>query len=171
MDTFFTELTVLFEQICERHFNTDNLILVQSLSVRAQECLDVMRPLYVRIENLVLAQVCPPNRVEGTALLDIGLVICHLQQYVFHFNELLSQMGSCLVGADQHEHVPEVVRCLGECGRPAFMISQDQMEGLLELGFSFTRIAEIIGVSERTIRRQRIMFGLPVGADRYSIAR
>ena len=62
-------------------------------------------------------------------------------------------MESCLVGADQREHV----RYLGERGRPAFMISQDQMEGLLELGF---RIADIIGVSERTIRRRQIMLGL-----------
>ena len=66
------------------------------------------------------------------------------------------------------KHVPELVRCLGECGRPAFAISQDQLEWLLELGFSFTRIAEIIGVLERTVRRHLRMYGLTIDMDRYS---
>ena len=69
---------------------------------------------------------------------DIALIIGHLQQYALHFNE------HKWTAVQTRKHVPEVVRCLGKCGRPAFAISQDQLEGLLELGFSFTRIAEVV---------------------------
>ena len=41
------------------------------------------------------------------------------------------------------------------------------MEALIEAGFNFRQMATIIGVSERTIRRRREFFGLPVG-DNFS---
>ncbi len=40
-------------------------------------------------------------------------------------------------------------------GRPAFFISYEQVEGLVSLGFSWKRIAELLGVSDRTLRRWR----------------
>ena len=48
-------------------------------------------------------------------------------------------------------------------GRPAYIISKVQLETLIELGFDYNTIARMLGVSERTILRRRVEFGLPVG--------
>ena len=48
-------------------------------------------------------------------------------------------------------------------GRPAYIISKAQLETLIELGFNYSAIARMLGVSERTILRRRVEFGLPVG--------
>ena len=56
----------------------------------------------------------------------------------------------------------------GSRGRPAYAIHEEELQSLIELGFSFHQIAVMLGVSERTIRRRRELFGLPIGADCYS---
>ena len=47
-----------------------------------------------------------------------------------------------------------------ECGRPAFDISAELLEDLLGLGFSHTKIAEMLGVSHWTISRSIKAYGL-----------
>ena len=47
-----------------------------------------------------------------------------------------------------------------ECGRPAFDISAELLEDLLGLGFSHTKIAEMLGVSHWTIPRRIKAYGL-----------
>ncbi len=49
----------------------------------------------------------------------------------------------------------------GSRGRPRLVIPQEQLEGLRSLGFSWTGIAKMLGVSERTIRRRRATFNMP----------
>lgn len=64
---------------------------------------------------------------------------------------------------------PVMQPCYMRQGRPQYDIKED-LESLLELGFNFRQIAEIIGVSERTVRQQRMFFGLPVGNNYSSIS-
>jgi hypothetical protein len=52
-------------------------------------------------------------------------------------------------------------------GRPRFDIEQDQLEYLLDLRFTCSHIATLLGVSLRTIRRRMEEFGISV-RDRYS---
>ena len=54
------------------------------------------------------------------------------------------------------------LRC-GAAGRPSFLISKAQLETLIEMGFSYSTIARMFGVSERTILRRRIEYDLLVG--------
>lgn len=61
---------------------------------------------------------------------------------------------------------PVTQLCYMRQGRPPYDIKED-LESLLELGFNFQQIAEIFGVSKRTVRRRRMFFGLPVG-NKYS---
>eukprot|EP00112_Aurelia_sp_Birch-Aquarium-sp1_P022765 Seg6529.2 transcript_id=Seg6529.2/GoldUCD/mRNA.D3Y31 product="hypothetical protein" protein_id=Seg6529.2/GoldUCD/D3Y31 len=51
----------------------------------------------------------------------------------------------------------------GTSGRPAYRISYDQVDGLVSLGFTWKRIAELLCVSERTLRRWRqdFVFDVP----------
>ena len=45
-------------------------------------------------------------------------------------------------------------------GRPAYSITKEQIEELRETGLTWCSIAELLGVSERTLQRRRIEFGI-----------
>ena len=53
-------------------------------------------------------------------------------------------------------------------GRPRYAIQEDQLQLLREIGFSWTDIARLIGVSVRTIFNRRIAFDMPTGDEAYS---
>ena len=48
----------------------------------------------------------------------------------------------------------------GMQGRPSFSIHRSQLEYLRQLNFSWTEIADLVGVSCMTIYRRRIEFGM-----------
>ncbi len=62
------------------------------------------------------------------------------------------------------------VQCVidGSLGRPSFKIPVEQLQYLIENGFSVPELAEIIGVSIRTVRRRMSDFGLSIRAQ-YSL--
>ena len=45
-------------------------------------------------------------------------------------------------------------------GRPKLLIPKEQLEGLRSLGFSWSSVAEMLGVSEKTPRRRRDAYGI-----------
>ena len=51
----------------------------------------------------------------------------------------------------------------GDPGRPSFLISKPLIEALIDLGFTYSKMAKILGVSERTLLRRRQDFNLPIG--------
>ena len=53
------------------------------------------------------------------------------------------------------EATPDIQR-----GRPTLAISSSQLEGLISLGFTYRRMAEIMGISEATLLRRRRELGL-----------
>ena len=54
----------------------------------------------------------------------------------------------------------------GRAGRPAFLITEEQIRGLREgADFRWSDIARILGVSTRTLSRHRQGFGMPVGQE------
>ena len=64
-----------------------------------------------------------------------------------------------------HENasIPVTVMISDGRGRPFYFISKDQIEALMEFGYTYTKIVTMFGVSERTLLRRRIEFGLPIG--------
>ena len=53
-----------------------------------------------------------------------------------------------------------------EVGRPRLALAREQLETLHgEAGFQWADVARILNISERTICRRRLEFGLPVGRD------
>ena len=57
----------------------------------------------------------------------------------------------------------------GGKGRPRLAIPQEQLEGLHSLGFSWTGIAKMLGVSERTIRRRVEALDIPTTGHAFSL--
>ena len=104
------------------------------------------------------------GETEVRILMDLSVVIRYIQQQSSHYSDIASTASSGLVRI-RSEQTPEV-RHRGQRGRPPFVISLDQLEALIELGLSMRRIASVL---ERTVRRRREMYGLPIGRDRYSL--
>lgn len=53
-------------------------------------------------------------------------------------------------------------------GRPKFLIPERQLAGLRALNFTWKAIAEMLGVSEKTVRRRRMESSLPVCENNFS---
>ena len=75
----------------------------------------------------------------------------------------------------QNDFDDETGGCVGLCttisngrpGRPRCAVSEDQLQHLLEIGFSANNIVSMLGISVRTIRRRMDDIGLHV-SDFYS---
>ena len=83
--------------------------------------------------------------------------------------QLLGTMRSMYQYSDDSENAQRTTfyRSETRVGRPRFDILQDQLEYLLDLRFTCSHIATLLGVSLRTIRRRMDEFGIAV-RDRYS---
>ena len=90
------------------------------------------------------------------AIIEIQKVICNLEERINKFEENELHFV-CPTNAEN-----------GGKGRPKLVIPQEQLEGLRSLGFSWTGIAKMLGVSERTIRRRREAFGIPTTGQAFS---
>ena len=152
LDSFWLRVISIFSQL-ERHYNTDDLCLAEQLVLRGEECTSVLRAIYGRI-----CEVLPGSGI----LHDILFVIGELQNYCMHYSEWIFR--------DERDHprLPIQPECPVQhsCspGRPSYVLQRADLEALIDFGFS---LATILGVSERTIRRRRELFGLPVG-DNFS---
>ena len=62
------------------------------------------------------------------------------------------------------DHHPPPVTYSGRAGRPRFMIPSEQLFFLIENNFTAPQMAEMIGVSLRTIHRRMSDYGLSIGS-------
>ena len=80
------------------------------------------------------------------------------------FSDVLSALQQCLATASFSPITVAKNVCArlksGEPGKPAFDIPAELLEDLLGLGFTYTRIAEMLGVSRWTITRRVKDYGL-----------
>ena len=127
----------------------------------------MLRVVYARVDEHVnsLGLDVHSGATEMQLMLDLMEVIVYLQVYARHYDEIVCATEASVMGWGG---VPCPVRQPGQRGRPLFSIPLEQLEALLDLGFSMNNIAILLGVSERTVRCRREMYGLPIGRDRYT---
>lgn len=116
-----------------------------------------------RVEDVQRSQLSSLSfRAECTSVLqDLRHLSSILHEYVHLYGENALQIEDSFNCCDRS--IQLLVSRNGFRGRPAYIISKVQLETLVELGFNYHTIARILGVSERTILRRRVEFGLPVG--------
>ena len=165
LDAFWDELSTLCSQL-ERHFTTDNIDLAERLVCQCNAALELLRVVYGRVDESIHTAGLDihSGATEMRIMLDLMVVIRFLQQQSLHFADVASTIDFRISRRDVS---PEVSHTY-QRGRPPFIILLDQLEALIELGLNMRCIASILGVSERTVRRRREMYGLPIGRDRYS---
>ena len=116
-----------------------------------------------RVEDVQHSQLSSLSfRAEcNTVLQDLHQLSSILHGYVHLYSENAVQIEDSFNCSDRS--IQLLVSRNGFRGRPAYIISKVQLETLIELGFDYNTIARMLGVSERTILRRRVEFGLPVG--------
>lgn len=151
LDSFLEYLLGLSSQL-HRHYNTDDLNLAENLLFRAEDCISVLR--------VILGRVSENNHTPQEIIGDIEYIIGEFQRLCSHYGEWTLQMQP-----DPSNFLNRHPSCqrTGHPGRPSYHICKEDLESLLELGFNFHQMSMILGVSERTIRRRRELFGLGVG--------
>lgn len=168
MDAFWRGLWHITYQL-ERHFNTDNVDLAERLMCQCNTALELIRAVtarfdeYIHVERLDVHSGAREIRI----LMELGVMIHFLQDQSCHFADVASNVVP-FSALERSDGPPEVCHT-GQRGRPSFVIPLDQLEALIDLGLNMSCIALILGVSERTVRRRREMYGLPIGRDRYSL--
>ena len=156
LDRFWQHLSEVLRQL-DRHHNTDNIGLAEQLLIRAEDCQSVLRAILGRISDVM---------PRGQLVEDIEVLLNVLSRHCDHILEWTLREDADhprLVGATR-----PITREYCGRGRPPHEIRKEALEALLELGFNYRQVGTILGVSERTVRRRRIVFGLPVGPSSYS---
>ena len=75
---------------------------------------------------------------------------------VIEFQSLIQRLEERLSLIDKREiHYSCPTMSSKRRGRPALVIPEEQLDGLRSLGFSWSGIAKLLGVSEKTIMRRR----------------
>ncbi len=108
--------------------NTQDLHERQTILDRAEECLTAIR--------IVLADEFRATDVEQ----GIMNILLELYTKLWEF---------CI---DREARNPTLNR---ERGRPTISVSEEQLNGLVELGFSYREIAKMLGISDSTLLRRR----------------
>ena len=96
---------------------------------------------------------------------DFHLLINEFEQMQYTYGERFNGFDR-----DDFQYLcPIIINELeNEKGRSKFFIPRAQLVGLRSLNFTWKAIAEMLGVSEKTILRRRHEFGLSIGEDTYS---
>ena len=110
-------------------------------------------------------------RIEEAFPNEVGM-ISDLNELVFIMNKLSrdfdrivedSERSTFTASSALNDRLSAVARN-GLVGRPRLQILQEQLQTLhIDAGFRWADIGRILGISERTLRRRRHEFGLPVG--------
>ncbi|KAL5479147.1 hypothetical protein EMCRGX_G000505 [Ephydatia muelleri] len=87
-----------------------------------------------------------------------GAVEC-VQMALCFLNELLEAKRRCY-----HRTQPPT-DVTGNVGRPRFTVSYEQLEYLIDSHFTVPQIADIIGISQRTVHRRMSEFGLSISGQ------
>lgn len=107
----------------------------------------------------------PLNADCESVLQDLALLSTKLYHYAEHYAERIMDLED--LSLQPSEGISGVLPCptiqRGTVGRPPYLINKPQIEALIDAGFSYATIARMFGVSERTILRRRLEYGLQIG--------
>lgn len=156
IDGFFTSLGRLLES-AEGQRNTASSDTAEFFSRRLRENERTLVTLMLRIEEAF------PDEVG---------VISDLNELVLIMNELSRDFDGIVEDSERstftaplslNDRLSAVARN-GLVGRPRLQMLREQLQTLHnDAGFRWADIGRILGISERTLRRRRHEFGLPVG--------
>ena len=145
---FFTQLSS-FLVSCERHYGLANQQYTEYAIERlSQQCQSVQAIL---------------DSIRRAASADLSSLCTSLTQLLEHLHAILNQWEQYSDTLDIQQvrrYCPPLVPPSSGHGRPRFDISQEQLQYLRSLSFTWTDIADMLMVSRMTVYRRRVQYGL-----------
>lgn len=113
------------------------------------------------------------TRVVSEDILGERSVICDdilwlmniLQHFAVVYSNLSLELENLVCQSSIVASLPLLSQNTPTPGRPRIIISKDQLSGLIGMGFSYSRIAKMFGISVRTLYRRRTEFGMQIGRN------
>ena len=157
-ETFFDDL-LGFLRVAERHFGTANHAYARHIVERLNTCIRSLSNLKDHLNGAMATRTNSTQGEEGV-IHHFSMQITELTECVRSiankWEEYVEQFDSLrMVDAYHAPTVPSIGP-----GRPRFQITQDQLEYLASLSFTWTEIASLLNVSRMTIYRRRQEYGL-----------
>ena len=165
LETYFEEMSTFLSSLEGDRISFTNERYTDYVLDRLSTCVNTLTQLLDHIESRVESTELDEGDLEAIhsyqqhleELLHCVLVI--ESEWQAHFDLLQSDVGSRNESAFRlstsyaynGQNVP---------GRPKFNITKEQLEYLSSMSFSWSQIANILGVSRMTIYRRRVEFGL-----------
>ncbi len=118
--------------------------------------------------DLLLLLHSPNEHLQAiSSVLDELELLAH--RYKSQYQERLDLLSLQSLASQQHPNQQaHSGRNHGKPGKPPFLAYKEQITGLINLGFSFTKIGSMLGVHPRTLQKMRSEIGLPIGTAVYS---
>ena len=139
-------VSTVCERIAAAFRNCDNFEL-ETCERRLEEHLRVLAA--VSVSRSISSALSSQSRGLFGDLIDgVAILLNSISNYL-----------NCKIQKETKRTTAPISKSTG--GRPAYDISKDQLELLRETGMNWKNIATFLGVSEKTIYRRRIDFGLP----------
>ena len=138
---FFSAALDLLEE-CEREWNTAEVGVRENIQIRLEYLIVALQQVlpFVSINSAVL------NEILGNIRLLHG-------QWIQHDSSNCTNLALYSITS------PEVFRS-GSVGRPRYLISEEVLLYLRSSGFTWTKIAQMLLVSQWTLRRRIVEYGL-----------
>jgi hypothetical protein len=143
---YLTNGFALFEELNRNAFTGDPDI-AELITVRCQE--------FVCGLSLLYRSLRWPEEIKRGFEAVIALFQERISRILERFD--LSDNENCRYSCPINENARRYA------GRPRFLITKEQLEGLRSIHFSWRKIAEMLGVSERTVRRRRQELEMTIG--------
>jgi transposase InsO family protein len=138
-----------------------NLGYLETLNVRAEECIRLLRTILGRFTEIT-------RQRRDWQLGDHNMLREDFHQLCTTFERsYYCFLHSTTDSIDELNFSCHRERVTGP-GRPRVVITRQQIEALREIHFSWSCIARLLGVSERTLERRRQEFQMPMGRACYS---
>ena len=151
-----------FVDLLDRYQHSCNTNLAEQLTYRGEDHLKLLLTICDRAERLSLnIDTSSESSVLHEDLWDLFLLVHRKLTWFCNLVEGCLDEGDLSRATTLSTTVSVVHR--GTRGRPSFFISRSQLEAFMELGFSYSKIARMLCISERTLQRRRAELGLPVG--------
>ena len=149
LEEILPDITDLLQQL-NLNLNSNDANVIQTClreSEKAQELLSCFIS--------VLSQPIFQHQVYEDITVKLEELLTSLDRYRTHYESSFNSVGR-KIRHSLHDKV-NVVHS-GNVGRPSVVIDEEQIAGLRSLRMSWTKIAELLGISVETLRRKRQLF-------------
>ena len=130
----------LFEDLCRFRFISDDFTF-RILKIRVSEFVILLCAVYTAFSH-----------IEAVRNLVSEIIVAFEIELEKMFNDCIEQQRQHQSGNETV--IPSTSRT-GAPGRPRLVVSKDQIESLQEIGFTWAKIATMLGVSRSTLRRRK----------------